>query len=135
MSPEKQLRIRLIVSLLATMIAAGIVGFLLLKYAVPQYYFRWYPLIPVYFTLLGGIMSAGMWYYSKRMPTKIVTVFMLMRGVKLLLTVGSIFLYYVLVGEQMVEFSLTTAVFYFLYLFVETYLFYRFEKMAKRIRG
>ena len=126
----------MVVSLLATMIAAGIAGWLLFRYAMPEHYFRFYPVIPIYFTALGVVTSAAMRYYSKRKPKKIVAVYMMMRGVKLLLTLGTILAYYLATdGERMTEFALTTAVFYSLYLFVETYLFYRFEKMTKKMHG
>jgi hypothetical protein len=51
------------------------------------------------------------------------------------LTIGSVFLYYGLAGENMTAMALTTLGFYFLYLFVETCIFYRFEKITRQIRG
>jgi hypothetical protein len=126
--------IELIVSLIGAILVAGVAGWLLFRYAIPQYSFRFYLVIPLYFIVLGIVMSIVMWVGSRRLaPRKMVHVYMIMRGVKLLLTLGGIYLFYRLVGEQMVEFCLTAAAFYFIYLFVETYVYYRFEKMNKHI--
>lgn len=134
MSPERKLRTRMIVTLIVILILAGIAGWLLLRFAIPQYYFRWYPAIPLYFIVLSIVMAVEMRHQSKRRPAKILTVLMIMRVIKLLLTIGTLLLYYWLVDEQMVAVALTMLAFYFLHLFVETYLFYRFEKQTKQIR-
>jgi hypothetical protein len=134
MSQETKSYIGMIVPMLVTMAVAGVAGWLLLRYALPQYYFPLYPAIPAYFMVLGLVMSIIMWYYSKQLSgRKIVNVYMMMRGVKLLLTLGGILLYYIVIKEQMMEFGLTVAIFYLVYLFVETYLYYRFEKRSKQI--
>ena len=133
MNQEKKLRRRLIISLLTSIVVAGIVTGLLLYYIFPACWFRWYPLIPAYFVLLGLIMSIGMNYCRKQNPGRYVALFMLMRTIKIILTMGCILLYYWLVNEKMTEMALLTCGFYFLYLFVETYLLYRFEKTNKQI--
>ena len=134
MNPES-VKKRLIISMLVTIVVAGIAVGLALYYLLPAYWFRWYPLIPVFFMLLGLFMSLSMNHYSKREPKKMITILMLMRGVKILLTAGGVLLYYWLVGERMTEVLLVTLGFYLLHLFVETYLFYRFEKATKQIRS
>jgi len=135
MNLEKSMKRRLVASLLMTILIAGIAVGLALYYLLPAHWFRWYPLIPVFFMLLGFTMSLGMNYYSKREPRKIIAAFMMMRGIKILLTAVGILFYYGLVGEMMTEMLLVTIGFYLLHLFVETYLFYRFEKATKHIRS
>ena len=132
MNAVQRLRKRVIVTILGINILVGVVVGCILYYGFPDSYFAWYPSIPIYFTVLGIIMSSIMFSRSKDEPKKIVHVYMTMRVVKLLITLGSILLYVWLVGEQKLLFCMTTLGFYFLYLFIETYFFYRFEKMVKQ---
>jgi len=130
----KKQHIRFILPLLSLIIIAGLVGWIILYVVFPAYYFRWYPLIPAYFILLGIIMSIAMARYSKFEPKKILSAYMLLRAIKLVLTTGGVLLYYWLVGENITAMVLTTLIFYFLYLYIETHIFYRFEKMNRQIR-
>ena len=132
MNKEKKLKIQLMVSLLTAIILVGTATGLALYYIFPEYWFRWYPLIPSYFVLLGLIISIGMNYCIKREPRKIISAFIMMRGIKIALTLVGFLLYYCLVNENTTEAALLTCGFYFLYLFVETYLLYRFEKANKQ---
>lgn len=122
----------MIVTILGINILVGVLVGCILYYGFPAAYFPWYPSIPIYFTILGIIMSSIMFSRSKDEPKKIVHIYMTMRVVKLLITLGSILLYVWLIGEQNLTFCITTLGFYFLYLFIETYFFYRFEKMVKQ---
>ena len=134
MNPLKKQYIRLTLLLFAATVLAGITGWVLLYYVFPVHYFQWYPLIPVYFTVLGLCMSSGMIYYSRRKPTKIMTAYMLSRVIKIALTAGCVLLYVWLVGEKTVAMVLTTLILYLFYLFIETLIFYRFEKINRQIR-
>ncbi len=132
MNAVQRLRKRVIVAILGINILVGVIVGCVLYYGFPNVYFSWYPSIPIYFTMLGIVMSSIMFRHSKDQPKKIIHVYMTMRVVKLLITLGSILLYTWLVGEQKLMFSIITIGFYFLYLFIETYFFYRFEKMVKQ---
>ncbi|MCL2097805.1 MAG: hypothetical protein FWH23_03490 [Bacteroidales bacterium] len=134
MNQSKKQYLPLILSLLATVVIAGLAGWIVLYWIFPAYYFRWYPLIPAYFILLGLFMSIGMYHYSRHKAQKILTAYMLSRAIKIVLTLGSVLLYYWLAGENITEMVITTLIFYFLYLFVEIAIFYRFEKMTRQIR-
>lgn len=135
MKLSKKQYIPLVLQLPAIIIIAGAVGWLLLYWVFPAIYFRWYPVIPVYFTLLGIALSIVMSRYSKRKPVKIMMVYLLSRAIKIVLTAGGFFLYYGLIGEDTTAMLLTTLVFYLLFLFIETWVFYRFEKMTHQTRG
>jgi hypothetical protein len=134
MSQGEKSYIGMIVPLLVTMAVASVAGWLLLGYAMPQHYFPLYPVIPIYFMVLGLVMSILIWRWRKLDGKKIVNAYMAMRGVKMALTLAGIGIYFVLEDEWQVEFALTTAVFYLIYLFVETLVLYRFEKIKKQIR-
>lgn len=132
MNAVQRLRKRAIVLILATNLLVGAIVGCVLHYGFPDYYFTWYPSIPVYFTVLGIVMSSIMFRHSKDRPEKIIHIYMTMRAVKLLVTIGSILLYDWIIGERKLLFGITTIGFYFLYLFIETYFFYRFEKLVTK---
>ncbi|MCE5320446.1 MAG: hypothetical protein PHV09_03175 [Bacteroidales bacterium] len=120
--------LKLIISLLVFYPIAGIaVGLVLYEY-YPMHYFPLYPVIPSYFTILGVILFITLLHYSKNNPEKIINAYMMIRGIKFLLTVGAILLFVTMSDNYEYEFSLTTVGFYFFYLFIETYIFTKFEK-------
>jgi len=133
MNPLKKQYRQLILSLFAKIAVIGIIGRLVFYWGFPSFYFQWYPLIPAYFLLLGLLMSMVMYHYSKYKSEKILTAYMMSRAIKIVITVGCLLLYYWLIRDNMAAVLLTTLVFYFLYLMVETWIFFRFEKMTRHI--
>ena len=120
--------LKLIVSLLFFYPVVGIaVGFVLYEY-FPMHFFPLYPLIPSYFTVLGVTLFITLLYYSKNNPVKIINAYMMMRGFKFLLTIGAVLVYVSMSDNYEYEFSITTVGFYFFYLFIETFIFTKFEK-------
>ena len=120
--------LKLIISLLLFYPVVGIaVGLVLYEY-FPMHYFSLYPVIPSYFSILGTILFCALLYYRKNKPEKIINVYMIMRGVKFLLTIGTILLFVSIADNYKYEFSITTVGFYFFYIFIETYLFTQFER-------
>jgi len=120
--------LKLIISLLLFYPVVGIaVGLVLYEY-FPMHYFSLYPVIPSYFSILGTILFCALLYYRKNKPEKIINVYMIMRGVKFLLTIGTILLFVTIYEDFEYEFSITTVGFYFFYIFIETYLFTQFER-------
>jgi len=126
MSNKKKIKLMLAV-LLLYVVAGASAGIVLYKF-LPQYYFPLFPIIPGYFTLLGFIMLWILIFTNNSSPTKVVNVYMMMRTVKLIITAGFILVYNMVVEDYRYPFTLITVVFYFFYLFVETYLFIKFEK-------
>ncbi len=110
----------------------GIAGGFVLSSAAPQYYFPLYWLIPVYYTVLGMIYAAVMFHRARVRPRGLLNTFMLMRGVKFLVTVAGIVLYLSLDGVQRFTFCLVMMIFYFMYMFVETYLYYNLEQRRRK---
>lgn len=120
--------LKLIISLLLFYPVVGFaVGIVLYEY-FPMHYFSLYPVIPSYFSILGTILFCALLYYRKNNPEKIVNVYMIMRGVKFLLTIGTILLFVTIYEDFEYEFSITATGFYFFYIIIETYLFTQFER-------
>ena len=94
----------------------------------PEHYFTWYPSIPIFYWL----MSLAMTYVLDRMKKKkgdvTVTAFMLVRFCKFTLAIAFLWLYAALVNDHLKTFGFTLMLFFFIYLAMETYTIYLYEK-------
>lgn len=115
-------------ALLIFYVFVGIAVGLMLYYLYPEHYFSLYPVIPAYYTLIGIVLLRALTVYKRNNPKKMINVYMMMRGIKFLLTVASVLVYVLLTDEHDYEFSITTVGFYFFYMFVETFIYIKFEK-------
>ncbi len=118
----------MMIYLLIFYVVVGIGVGLGLYYFYPDYYFEWYPFIPGYYTVLGVVLYSSLIFYKRKNPKKMINVYMMMRGIKFLLTTTTILIYDLTMYEYIFEFSITTVGFYFFYLFIETYIYIKFEK-------
>lgn len=119
--------------MLAILALAGIAGFALLYYALPQYYFGLYPAVPVFFIVLGLLASVWSAYARSWRPGKLTAAYLGMRGIKLMLTIIAVLLYFGLVREQMPAFAVTVFVFYEIAFIVDVMLLKRSAKNANKI--
>ena len=78
----------------------------------PDHYFKWYPSIPIFYWVMAIAITA----------------FMVVRFCKFTLAVVFLWLYAALVRENLRMFGFTLMLFYFIYLGLETYTVYLFEK-------
>ena len=94
----------------------------------PDHYFKWYPSIPMFY----WVMAIAMTYILDRKKIKngdvTITAFMVVRFCKFTLAVVFLWLYAALVRENLRMFGFTLMLFYFIYLGLETYTVYLFEK-------
>ncbi|MFA6334759.1 MAG: hypothetical protein WCX48_04275 [Bacteroidales bacterium] len=119
---------KLIFVLLFFYIIVGLIVGLIMYHYYPDYYFSWYPAIPGYFTLMGLVLFRCMIVCRRNNPKKIINVYMMMRGIKLFITLLSLLLYTLYIDVNTFEFAMVTLGFYFFYLIIETYIFIKFEK-------
>jgi len=119
---------KLMLSLLFFYIIVGVAVGFGLYYLAPGHYFCWYPVIPTYYTIIGFSLFRCLVVCKRKNPKKLINVYMMMRGVKFLVTIGSILVYVLISDKDDYEFSITTVGFYFFYLFIETYIYINFEK-------
>ena len=125
---SKKKKYTLLVVILSLYVAVGAIAGIILKTFLPQYYFPIYPVIPAYFTLLGFIMLWILLFTKNDSPSKVANTYMMMKTVKLLITASFILVYSMVTEDYRYPFTLVTVAFYFFFLFVETYLFIKFEK-------
>ncbi|MCK9629108.1 MAG: hypothetical protein M0R37_11020 [Bacteroidales bacterium] len=117
--------------LLIGYVAFGIVVGLILYYFIPEHYFSWYPVIPSYYSIIAVILYISLRHFREKNPSRMIHAYMMMRGIKLLLTILCVLLYNLYIDEKDDEFTIIISVFYFLYLAIETYLYFKFELSIK----
>lgn len=100
----------------------------LLYTVFPTHYFRWFPSIPLFYWVMGMLMSFVLDQIKQRHGDLIVTAYMVARLCKFVIAFCFLYLYATQIGEHVRSFGLTLMLFYFIYLVLETYMLYLFEK-------
>ena len=94
----------------------------------PDHYFKWYPSIPIFYWVMAIAMTFILDRKKKKNGDVTITAFMVVRFCKFTLAVVFLWLYAALVRENLRMFGFTLMLFYFIYLGLETYTVYLFEK-------
>lgn len=95
-------------------------------------YFDWYPAIPTFYWVTSMVMVFFLDSVKRKKGDVTVTTFMVVRLVRFTLAILFLWLYLRFVGEHPRAFGFTLMLFYFIYLGMETYTVYLFEK--KRLK-
>lgn len=112
-------------------ILSAILGAVVLHFVLRGNYFSEYPIIPVYFYLFG-LLSIYLFDECRlRTPRKLLLLYLVVKMVKLIFSILLIFIYYLVVREDIKTFLLTFLSFYLIYLIFETWLFFYFELNRK----
>lgn len=98
----------------------------------PEHAFKWYPVIPVFFYVLGVVYFYMFEFCYRQAPRKTLFVFMGLKLVKLIVFVLAILLYVLFADVQKKEFVLTFSFFYLCTLLYESIYFYFFECGLRR---
>lgn len=99
----------------------------------PSHYFEWYPSIPVFYWLSSMLMIYFLDHVKRKHGDVTVVTYMVVRLCKFTLALVFLWLYARLVGQNLKAFGFTMMLFYFIYLVLETYTLYLFEK--KRMKS
>ena len=94
----------------------------------PDHYFKWYPSIPIFYWVMAIVMTYILDRKKRKNGDVTITAFMVVRFCKFTLAVVFLWLYAALVRENLRMFGFTLMLFYFIYLGLETYTVYLFEK-------
>ena len=98
----------------------------------PDHYFTWFPSIPLFYWLTAMGMVAFLDSVKRHKRDMSITVFMVVRMCRFVLACAFLWMYAALVGEKLKAFGFTLMLFYFIYLAMETYTNYLYEK--KRLK-
>lgn len=124
----KRLRFRLFLFVTWVYSVVGISLGGLLYTIWPQYYFDWYPSIPIFYYVLEIVLLLVLEKANRKRPDAGVAPYMITRVIKLLFTVLFIWWYMSVIGVNLKSFGLTLMLFYFIFMFMGTYIFYLYEK-------
>lgn len=126
MSSRLSLRLMGLITFINAVIGISLGGLL---YTIwPEYYFEWFPSIPLFYWVMAMAMTLVLDKAKRKKGDVTVTMYMLVRFCKFTLALVFMWLYASLVGEHLKTFGFTLMLFYFIYLGLETYTIYLFEK-------
>ncbi len=98
------------------------------------HYFAWFPAIPIYYYVLCLVLLVFLEKANRKHPDSIINNYMITRVVKLIFSIVFIWLYMFLVRHQIRMFAITLMIFYFISMFIDTYIFYLYEKRRMKKR-
>lgn len=128
----KKLRLKFILLLTFFIVIVGFGGWLALIHFFPEMAFYDYPIIPVFFFIVGLVSINIMTRLKIDKPTKLLNTFMLIRGVKMMLAVVLTTIYWLADRAEIKSFAIMLVAFYLCYLFLETYIYIQIETWNKK---
>lgn len=120
--------------LTCTMILAGGIVGILFYFFVPALYFQWYPILPIAYFSIGMSMIYMLDRNKNADSPKNISIYMVLRGIKILCTILIAMLYTLLINEKQTIFIVTLFIYYFTYLGLETWILYRYEKEITNLK-
>ena len=108
------------------------------RFFMPEWYFAWFPLIPVFFYLFGLLYIYMVVFSYELGADKIAMAYLICKVLKLIMSALVLIFYGFAVGQDVVAFVATFVFFYFAFLFFETRFFLRFEarlKLSKQVNN
>ncbi len=115
---------------LLTVLIGGVGGWAYFS-IFPHHYFNGYPLIPIYYFVFGVFMINMVESCRHRMPKRMLQIYLLMRVMRMLLSIIVMLIYCIIVREEAKEFLLTFIANYVIYLTYDTWFFFTFEANRK----
>ena len=128
----KKLRQKLILLLALFVVVVGVGSWLILIKFFPHLAFKDYPLIPLFFLIIGVVSIYILTNLKKKRPNKLLNAFMLIRGIKMVFAIILTTVYSLVNRAEIKSFAIMLVVFYLFYLFFETYTYIRLEKWNKK---
>jgi Ca2+/Na+ antiporter len=126
-----QLNKKLIIMYTAIILIAGWGGWWLLHDVMLLTDIGIYPAIPAFFFVLGITTITILTHINRKNGRKVVNVYMIMKLVKFILAAATAVLLFIVAGENNKILLLTFAVYYFIYIFCEVYIYTQIEKTDK----
>ena len=97
----------------------------------PHHYFGGYPLIPLFFFVFGVFMINMTESCRHRMPGRMLQIYLLMRVMRMMVSMIVMLVYCVAVREEARAFLLTFIANYLIYLIYDSWFFFTFEANRK----
>lgn len=128
----KKLRRKFIFLLTLFVVVIGFGSWLILIHFFPQLAFFDYPLIPLFFFIVGVVSIYILTGLKIDRPNKLLNTFMLIRGIKMFLALVLTTIYWLVDRAEIKSFAIMMVVFYLCYLFLETYIYIKLETWNRK---
>ncbi len=128
----KKLRLRFIILLTFFIVIVGFGGWLVLIHFFPEMAFYDYPIIPIFFFMIGFVSINVLTRLKINKQNTLLNTFMLIRGIKMLLAVILTTIYWLTDRAEIKSFAIMLVAFYLCYLFLETYIYIKIETWNKK---
>lgn len=128
----KKLRQKFILLLTLFVVVIGFGSWLILIRFFPQLAFYDYPLIPLFFFVVGVATIYILTGLKIENPNKLFNTFMLIRGIKMFSALAITTIYWLLDRAEIKSFAIMMVVFYLCYLFLETYFYINLETWNRK---
>ena len=128
----KKLRRKFIFLLTLFVVVIGFGSWLISIHFFPQLAFFDYPLVPLFFFIVGVVSIYILTGLKIDKPNKLLNTFMLIRGIKMFLALVLTTIYWLLDRAEIKSFAIMMVVFYLCYLFLETYIYIKLETWNRK---
>ena len=128
----KKLRRKFIFLLTLFVVVIGFGSWLILIHFFPQLVFFDYPLVPLFFFIVGVVSIYILTGLKIDRPNKLLNTFMLIRGIKMFLALVLTTIYWLVDRAEIKSFAIMMVVFYLCYLFLETYIYIKLETWNRK---
>ena len=128
----KKLRLRFIILLTFFIVIVGFGGWLILIHFFPEMAFYDYPIIPIFFFMIGFVSINVLTRLKINKQNTLLNTFMLIRGIKMLLAVILTTIYWLTDRAEIKSFAIMLVAFYLCYLFLETYIYIQIETWNRK---
>ncbi len=130
----KKLKIKLYTLLSIFIIVIGLGTWMVLIHFFPELAFMDYPIIPLYFMIVGGVTIALLTNIQFDNSIKLLNKLMVIRGFKIFTTMAIGLIYWLLDRDEIRSFAIMLAAFYLFYLFFEIYIYAQVEAWHRKSR-
>ena len=113
-------------------IGVTVLTILVFRQFFPERYFVCYPFIPLYFYLFGLIYGYVFPFIYQYSENKVLPVFLVFRGINFFLSIAAVVGCGLIAPHHIVSFGIIYAVYYLIYLGLETYFFFQLESEMKQ---
>ena len=128
----KKLRRKFIFLLTLFVVVIGFGSWLISIHFFPQLAFSDYPLVPLFFFIVGVVSIYILTGLKIDKPNKLLNTFMLIRGIKMFLALVLTTIYWLVDRAEIKSFAIMMVVFYLCYLFLETYIYIKLETWNRK---
>ena len=130
----RKLRQKFIILLTLFIVIIGFGGWLILIHFFPDLAFKDYPIIPIFFFVVGLISINVLTRLKINKKNTLLNTFMLIRGIKMLTAVMITVIYWLSDRAEIRSFAIMLVAFYLCYLFLETYIYIKIETWNRNNR-